>query len=128
MNKLVASFVILLATSVPAWASASVSCASDDGISVHFQAFLGPELVVTEVEIITLEGHWSTFNVDAEQISLLQSFSDSESIRIDVSDPNAEHLIAKIRLFVADEGIDVALAGIVHMPGNGVYALICEGP
>ncbi len=128
MKKLVASFVLLLATSTSAWASAAITCQSSGGATVHLQAFISSELLVTNVEIIANGTHWSTHNVDAEQIVIMQSFSDGESIKIDLSDPNIENTIAKIRLFGADEGANVALAGTLQIPEVGVYALICEGP
>lgn len=128
MKKLVASFGIILATSAPAWASAAITCVSDQGATVYLGAFVGPELVVNSVEIVADDTHWSTHNVDAEQMVIMQSFSDGESLVIDLTDPNIENIIAKVRLFGADEGGDSVLAGTLHMPNIGVYALICEGP
>ncbi len=128
MKKLVASLGIILATSVPAWATASFTCRSDQGVTVYLGAFNGPELVVNTVEIVAGDTHWSTRNVDAEQLVILQSFSDRQRIIVDLSDPNVENIVAKIRLFGADEGVDFVLAGTLHMPGIGAYALVCEGP
>ena len=128
MKKLAVSLGIILAASAPAWATASITCRSDQGATVYLGAFNGPQLLINSVEIISGDTHWSTHNVDAEQMIVMQNFSDGESIKIDLADPNVENIIAKVRLFGAEEGAEYVLAGTLQMPNIGVYALICEGP
>lgn len=134
MKRLVASLGIILATSVPVSASVVINCQTDSGVTVRVAGFISSELIIHGVEIISPDKHWSTHNVDAEQMEILQSFSDGESVKVDLGPPNFrpletnQFLIAKIRLFSADEGTEYVLAGTLQMPGVGVYALICEGP
>jgi len=133
IKKLLASFVIILASSVPAWATIDIFCQSNEavsaneGASVALNAFAGPELLINYIDIKIADKHWSTKSNGAEPMSIMQSFSNGESLIVDLSDPNVERIIAKIRLFTAQEGYEIVTAGTLYLPKIGVYTLFCEG-
>ena len=120
-------FMLMLATG-HAMATATMSCQADRGITIYIQVGLGEPEVVTGVDIVTPATHWSTYDVEAEQIAIAQAFISNAGLQLDVADSNYERIIAKVRLVAAEQGADVAIAGTLEIVDGGVFAIVCEGP
>ena len=126
MNRFLCSLASLLVLTVPAMATGTLACRTDSGGTMYVQVGFVAVTSVVGVDIVTPGAHWSTYNVEAEQLAIAQAFVDDTTIRIDLTDPNMENIMARVRLFAARQGDDAAVAGILDMPGNGVYAMVCE--
>lgn len=126
MNRLLCSTAILLAMSAPAMATGALACRAGSGESLYIQVGFVVVTSVIGVDIVSSGTHWSTHDAEAEQLAIAQAFVDDTTIRIDLTDPNMENILARVRLFAARQGDDAAVAGILDMPGNGVYAMVCE--
>ena len=64
----------------------------------------------------------------ATAILIAQAFSDDEGMKIDITDDNAERIIAKLRVTRGhDEGSEPVTAGTLMIVGEGAWPVICEG-
>ena len=72
---------------------------------------------------------WATKPEDgATAILIAQAFSDDEGMKIDISDENAERIIARLRVSHAhEEGAEPVFAGTLHIPGVGAWPVTCSG-
>ena len=69
-------------------------------------------------------------NPKAAQTAILiaQAFSDDEGMKVDITDDNAERIIAKLRVTRGhDEGSEPVLAGTLMIVGQGAWPVICSG-
>jgi len=107
-------------------ATASIFCAAGDDAYVRITIGAVSSIVGVDIEIGDVS--LSTIVDRGEQVALLYSFVDADSISIDLSDPNAEKIIAQIRLFTASYDDEQAIAGTLWVDETGVYPLVCEGP
>jgi hypothetical protein len=73
--------------------------------------------------------HWAT-KPEGSQIGILiaQAFSDDQVMQVDITDDNAEQIIAKLRVTRAHEyGQEPIAAGTLHIVGVGAWPVICGG-
>lgn len=108
-----------------AQATSSISCSDGDGNGVDIGLGSVPGMAIISAIVATGGTHLSMAD---DQLSTSQAFSDGESIRIDFTDSNLEGVLARVRLFQADEADDYVMAGTLEVTGVGVYAVICDGP
>ncbi|VAW25211.1 hypothetical protein MNBD_ALPHA11-1929 [hydrothermal vent metagenome] len=123
-----AAILAFFAFGSAASATASIFCAAGDNASVSITIGSVAVSSIVGVDIEVGDVFLSTVADRGEQIALLQSFVDAETISIDLGDPNFERIVAQIRLFTAYEGADQAIAGTLLVNGTGAYPLVCEGP
>jgi hypothetical protein len=81
---------------------------------------------------LTMEANgkqWATKpEAGATAVLIAQAFSDDEGMKIDITDDNAERIIAKLRVTQAhDEGSDPVTAGTLHIVGAGAWPVTCSG-
>lgn len=109
-----------------AQATGSVTCISHDGeADVRFGLGSVPVMAVISAQITAPDVSLST---EDGTIGVANGFADAESMRIDFTDDIVNEIVARLRLFRADEQGDYAMAGTLQIAGHGAYAMICEGP
>jgi len=127
MKRALAVILAFFAMGSTASATASLFCTAEDAfVSITIGSVVVSSIVGVDIEIGDIL--MSTVPDRGEKISLLQSFFTDDMISIDLSDPNLERIVAKIRLFSAYSDDDQAVAGTLLVDGTGAYALVCEGP
>ncbi len=113
----------------PAAATSSIGCASAEGdASVDLSLGNLPITAVVGAHLRAGDAVWSTLEGEGEPVISGQAFGDDETLRVDLTDPNVERVIAEIRLFRAMEEDDYALAGTLRIAGVGAWAVTCVGP
>ncbi|MCB9993461.1 MAG: hypothetical protein H6873_07365 [Hyphomicrobiaceae bacterium] len=125
MRAFVAASLVALWAS-PVLATSSVSCASLD-FNQRVDLTLGdvPGAAVVGAGIEFGKTRWSLVDGD---IAVGQAFFEDQRWMIDFVDPNFERILASLRLLQASEAGDYVLDGILIVPGEGAWPLICEGP
>ncbi|MCB1516404.1 MAG: hypothetical protein KDJ19_02125 [Hyphomicrobiaceae bacterium] len=118
--------ILALLFATPAFATGTVSCESPDQ-----SAFVGltvgsvPGAAIVGAALGFGETQWS---IETGDIAVSQAFVEEGRWLIDFVDPNFERVMASVRLVEAIEGEDYVLAGLLSVPGEGAWPLICEGP
>ncbi len=125
MRSLSLAALVALALTGGAQATSSISCHDGNGNGVDLGLGNVPGMAIISATVV---GEGTTLSMADDQISTSQAFADGESIRIDFTDPNLEGVLARVRLFQADEEIDFVMAGTLELVGVGAYAVTCEGP
>jgi hypothetical protein len=121
---------VLLFSAGQALATENIICsASDDKASISFLVGTAPGL---RPLAITMEAQGKTWATTAEggatPIIIAQAFSDDEGMKIDISDDNAERIIAKLRVSHAHEdGNEPIFGGTLHIAGVGAWPVTCSG-
>ncbi len=59
---------------------------------------------------------------------IVESYADDRQLYVKLADDNAERVIADLRVFIADEGTELAKGGVLLVPGKGAWVVSCEGP
>lgn len=108
-----------------AQATSSISCSDGDGNGVDIGLGSVPGLAVISAFVVA-DG--TQLSIADDQLSTSQAFADGDSIRIDFTDANLEGVLARVRLFQADEANDYVMAGTLEVVGVGAYAVVCDGP
>ena len=62
-----------------------------------------------------------------EEVSMGQGYEDNDLMAVDLMDKDYAKL-AELRLLKAVEGEMYVAAGTLRLPGQGAWAVICEGP
>jgi hypothetical protein len=102
--------------------------------------------VTNTVTVGLLLGHLETLNVSGiilsngdrvwassaaygpgEEVSMGQGYEDNDLMAVDLMDKDYAKL-AELRLLKAVEGDMYVAAGTLRLPGQGAWAVICEGP
>jgi hypothetical protein len=129
VRVVLASLGLIALIAGPAGATASIGCASeDDGVSFDLTMGNLPVLAVVGAFISVGDRKWSTLEGEGEQVIAGQAFGGTDDMRIDLTDPNVERVVAEIRLWRAMEEDDYALGGTLRVPGVGAWAVTCVGP
>ena len=129
MKRIAATLSAVLAASGPALATGSISCEAPDG-SAAVELTLGsvPFVAVVAAGITAGETAMGTAPDSPVPIIVGQAFGDGMALAVDFSDPNAERIVASVRLVTAREGDTDASAGTLHLTGIGAWPVICVGP
>lgn len=113
----------------PAAATSSIGCASSEGdASVDLTLGNLPITAVVGAHVRAGDAIWSTLEGEGEPVISGQAFGDDATLRVDLTDPNVERVVAELRLFRAMEDDNYALAGTLRIPGVGAWAVTCVGP
>lgn len=113
-----------------ALATENIICSSADGkASLSFLVGTTPGLKPLSLSMEVAGKSWATAaEADATAILIAQSFADEEGTKIDISDDNAERIIAKLRVTEAkDENSETVQAGTLMITGVGAWPVTCSG-
>jgi len=124
-----AAAALLVCLATPAQASMWINC-SDAGGEASFDYLIGtvPALSIVALTVSAGETVWASDVAygPGEPIAVGQAFEDERMILIDALDPAMTGRIAALRLFKAEEGdAPMVLAGTLHIPGHGAWAVSC---
>jgi hypothetical protein len=113
----------------PALATEWEHC-SDAGGAASFDYLAGDGLDVISISALTItvgEKVWASdpANGPGDPVKVGQAFEDADSIAIDALDKDSK-VIARLRLYKADEGDDAAIGGVLTIPGQGAWAVSCD--
>lgn len=135
MKRALAAGAVLFALALPVQATEWVDCSG--GETVNFRVLLGSldVIAINTIEIEVNGRKWSTTGGDGVTlITKGQAFETTDQMWIDVTDENVNVVVAKLRLFKANEDgpeggePSFAQGGTLHMPGIGAWAVSCSGP
>jgi hypothetical protein len=121
---------VALLVSGEALATESIICSSADGkASASFLVGTTPGLKPLSLSMEAAGKSWATAaETGATAILVAQSFADEEGMKIDISDDNAERIIAKLRVAEArDENSETVQAGTLMIAGVGAWPVTCSG-
>ena len=129
MKRLAAVIVALFAASSPARATEWMICSDDSG-KASFSVLLGAMDVIAISSLkIEVDGKtWSTVKGEGTLVTIGQAFESDDQMLIDVTDSEVSTLVAQLRLFEASEADAVAAGGTLRIPGQGAWAVTCDGP
>ena len=114
----------------PAPATENIICSSaDQKAALSFLVGTTPGLAPLALTMDANGKQWATKpEGGATAILIAQAFSDDEGMKIDITDDNAERIIAKLRVTRAhDEGSEPVIAGTLLIVGAGAWPVTCEG-
>lgn len=113
-----------------ALATENIICSStDEKAAIGFLVGTTPGLSPLSLTMDANGKSWAT-KPEGKQTAILvaQAFSDDDGMKIDITDDNAERIIAKLRVTRAhDEGSEPVLAGTFVIVGIGAWPVTCEG-
>lgn len=121
---------VLISLAGEALATENIVCTSrDDKASMSFLVGTTPGLNPLALTMEANGKRWATKpENDTTTILIAQAFSDDEGMKIDITDDNAERVIAKLRVTRAhEEGNDPVTAGTLHIVGAGAWPVTCSG-
>lgn len=114
----------------PALATENIICSSaDEKAAMGFVVGTTPGLNPLSLTMDANGKSWAT-KPEGKQTAILvaQAFSDDEGMKIDITDDNAERIIAKLRVTHGhDEGSEPVTAGTLMIVGEGAWPVICSG-
>ena len=122
--------MLLAVSGAEAFATDNITCTAPDyNTSFSFLVGTTPGLKPLALSMEAKGKKWSTDSqAGATSILVSQSFSDDEGMKIDVTDGNAEAIIAKLRVSYAHEdGTDGIFSGTLHIVGVGAWPVTCLG-
>jgi len=119
----------LLVGATPAAAAQWVHCADPSG-AASFDYLAGDDSGTPTVDALTIsagERVWASdpANGPGDPVSVGQALFDAETVRIDAVDGNLQ-AIAALRLFTSTQEGETVFAGTLNVPGQGVWAVVCE--
>jgi hypothetical protein len=128
--RLLAAGLIVAALAVPAAATESIVCASDDK-AVSIDLLVGSGLDVAAIARATIEAGgkvWATDTTGERKIAVGQAFEDAEKLIIDFTDEGVAAIVASLRLFKASESDNFVEGGTLRLAGVGAWAITCPEP
>jgi hypothetical protein len=111
-------------------ATENIICNSaDEKAVIGFLVGTTPGLTPLSLTIDANGKSWATKPEGGQTAVLIaQAFSDDEGMRIDITDDNAEKIIAKLRVTHAhDQGSEPMLLGTFMITGVGAWPVTCSG-
>jgi hypothetical protein len=129
-NRVMASAAMMLFAG-PALATENIICSSaDEKAAMGFLVGTTPGLSPLSLTMDANGKSWATKPEGKKQTAILiaQAFSDDEGMKIDITDDNAERIIAKLRVTRGhDQGSEPVIAGTLMIVGEGAWPVTCEG-
>jgi hypothetical protein len=129
-EKWAIAVAVLVSSAGPAPATENIICSSaDETAAIGFLVGTTPGLNPLSLTMDANGKSWATKPEGGQTAILIaQAFSDDEGMRIDVTDDNAEKIVAKLRVTRAqDEGSEPVLAGTLMITGVGAWPVTCSG-
>ncbi|CAN5176576.1 hypothetical protein BH10PSE7_BH10PSE7_11440 [soil metagenome] len=129
MRRSSLALLAFLAGVVPASATENILCIADDSVSIMFLVGTTPGLHPLSLAMEAGGKKWSTTGADgATPVLISQSFDTGAMMMLDVTDDNAERVIAELRVTRAhEEGHDPVAAGTLRIAGVGAWTVVCDG-
>ena len=123
------ALLALLASVIPARATENIMCVGGDKVSIMFLVGTTPGLKPLSLEMAAGGKTWSTSGSGgATPVLISQSFDTGAMMMLDLTDDNAERVIAELRVTRAhEEGHDPVAAGTLRIAGMGVWTVVCDG-
>ncbi|QIG51440.1 hypothetical protein G5V57_29225 [Nordella sp. HKS 07] len=121
---------MLLISAGEALATENIVCTAPNyDTSFSFLVGTTPGLKPLSLSMEAKGRKWATSaEAGVTPILVAQSFSDEGGMKIDVTDGNAEAIIAKLRVSYAhEEGTDGIFSGTLHIVGVGAWPVTCLG-
>lgn len=122
--------MLLMVSAGEALATDNITCTAPDyDTSMSFLVGTTPGLRPLSLSMESKGKKWSTAaETGVTTVLVAQSFSDDEGMKIDVTDGNAEAIIAKLRVSYAhEEGTEGIFSGTLHIVGLGAWPVTCLG-
>ena len=122
--------LVVAALAMPAAATESIVCASDDKAS-SIDVLVGLGLDVVSIAHTRIEAggkSWATDAAGEQKLAVGQAFEDAEKLIVDFTDEDVSKIVASLRLFKASEGDDFVEGGTLRVAGLGAWAVTCSGP
>ena len=126
MIRIATLAVLVVGLTPAAYAGEGYMC-EGEGVTAHFPlgASIGLSLLGAEIE-----AGGEKFATDAAAgvtpIAVSQAIADGHRIAIDFTNPSYETLVAKVRLFWAEEESDPVYGGTLSIIGKGAWAITCS--
>jgi hypothetical protein len=120
----------MMSGATTALATENIICSSaDEKAAMGFVVGTTPGLNPLSLTMDANGKSWATKpEVNQTAILIAQAFSDDEGMKIDITDDNAERIIAKLRVTIGhDEGSEPVLAGTLMIVGAGAWPVVCSG-
>ncbi|WP_306119936.1 MULTISPECIES: hypothetical protein [unclassified Roseitalea] len=114
-----------------AGATGTVECRGADGADISVFMLVG-RLPVLSVLLARVEAQGSVYTTDAgsdsDAVPMVfgQGLVDDDRLVADFTDANINEITVRLRVERAFEGKSGAEAGIVHIAGQGAYAIVCQ--
>lgn len=125
-----AAAAALVSSAGAALATENIICSSaDEKAAMGFVVGTTPGLNPLSLTMDANGKSWAT-KPEGKQTAILiaQAFSDDEGMKIDITDDNAERIIAKLRVTRGhDEGSEPVTAGTLMIVGEGAWPVTCSG-
>ncbi|WP_119268787.1 hypothetical protein [Taklimakanibacter deserti] len=125
-----AAAAALISSASAALATENIICSSaDEKAAMAFLVGTTPGLNPLSLTMDANGKSWAT-KPEGKQTAILiaQAFSDDEGMKIDITDDNAERIIAKLRVTRGhDEGSEPVTAGTLMIVGEGAWPVTCSG-
>lgn len=121
---------MLLIPAGEALATGNIVCTAPDyDTSFSFLVGTTPGLKPLNLSMEAKGRKWATSaEAGVTPILVAQAFSDEGGMKIDVTDGNAEAIIAKLRVsYAIEEGTDGIFSGTLHIVGVGAWPVTCLG-
>ena len=119
----------LLVTTTQAYATGGVYCDGTNDKSVGALLTVGrvPGFAVVRARFTAKDQDWDTLGEDgATPIVMVQRAMVGDLIVADFADPNVENIVVSLRVVRVENDVDVAAAGVISIPGVGVWPVACE--
>ena len=126
MKRIATIAVLVFGLASAAHAGEGYMC-EGEGVTAHFPlgASIGLSLLGAEIEAGG-EKFATDATAGATQIAVSQAMADGNRIAIDFTNPSYETLVAKVRLFWAEEESDPVYGGTLSIIGKGAWAITCS--
>ena len=128
-KSIMAGAAMMLGASEAAATENIICSTADEKAAIGFLVGTTPGLNPLSLTMDANGQSWATTPEGSQTpILIAQSFSDDEGMKIDITDDNAERIIARLRVTRAhDEGGEPVLAGTFMIVGAGAWPVTCSG-
>ena len=118
----------LLASASPAAAGVGLMCTGPDGISADLPLAAGPGLGLLGAEIKVMDRRWTLDETatDATILTPAQVAGVDDRYLIDLTNPNLEGVLVRIRLYQAREYDGPVIGGYLEVVGVGAWPISCD--
>lgn len=113
-----------------AHATGGIECRALDGGDIAMSIIIGIGVVPAPVNVWLQIGNrrMSDMEGDGEPVLVAQSYFAPDRIMLDLVDRQGEVFVARLRIEIIEEGRRRYQVGTLHLPGDTVYPMTCEGP
>ena len=128
MIRITVFILAILFTASQAAATGGVYCdgADEDSVGAYLSVGRVPGFAVVNAHITALERTWDTGGQEgAEPIVMAQGAIVGDLIVADFTDPNVEGIVASLRVVQIHNDTGMAAAGVLSMPGIGIWPVTC---